>query len=306
MLYRLTVAVALAFTLTHSAAAQAPERIRVLPQFAAGEKTQYEHRLRTAQGQAMQTGLAAEVRLDATRTFTLRTIEIDDEGAATVELTFDRIALSLQAPARAPVDFDSDRPQSQDGPGRVSKALRRIAATPIRYTVSADGRVLDVEGPETISQFVGDRRDVVFLQSVFGQRWFELIGEQIWSIGPGVVDTMRVGEEWTEESTSAVGGLESVDSSVTFTLTSTDEQTATFVGEGEFSLKHLEPDPALGEEATAEVADQRMDFEIIWSHAEGRVNSHYTIQELAIEVRSDRLGKIGEVSFFTEASMEAQ
>ncbi len=81
-----------------------------------------------------------------------KVIESSESGAV-VELTYERIKLSVQVPAMNMIHaFDSQTPPSRDADSPIAEVMRPLVGATITLTIGSDGQIKNVKSPRSLAK----------------------------------------------------------------------------------------------------------------------------------------------------------
>jgi hypothetical protein len=165
---------ALAVTALVAPAFAADQAVTFTPKFTKGAEARFTMQwdstsTQAGMGQSNKTTTKREVN------FVTRVKEIDAQGA-TIDLTYDRIAINFQEPSKT-FSFDSNNPTSQDPKSFEIEQIRPICGQTFTLKVSNDGEVLEVITPanlppqSSIGPLARDFVTVPGISRTFGRLW---------------------------------------------------------------------------------------------------------------------------------------
>lgn len=248
------------------------------PRFDAEPSTTYEHVVHIVQERSVQTARTERLTADLTRRFTMRVLEVHEDGGATIAMAFNRIQLVVTPPDGEPFEFDSRRADDQNPAGARSAMLRRMMGLAVRVRVDRLGQFVSIENDAELDAALGGRSERTDLAPLFDKSAFKDTVEEVWGFA-GDPPRRSVGEHWVRQSLTEVGGQTNVPVRLDCTLNGVKNGVASISGTGVFDLGELRP---LVEGLTTTVKSQMLQFDIRWNLRLGRVDGYRTAQTLAL------------------------
>lgn len=279
------------------------QRTRVVdlaPKYKAEKATTYDHRTWLVQRQEVTGGIDQSLTFDLLRRFTVRVVEVREDGGATLEMTFDRIRMTLESPAGGRIEYDSANPPPEGRGGPHARALRRIGGVVATLRLTPDGEPLEVAGLEPIAEATEGNKRLTYLRHQFSEHWFMLTAQDIWWTG-GEAER-PVGATWTQRDETSVGGWSGAEVATRFTLESVEDNQARITGRGTIDID-FEPQRGL-EGADPQITEQTVEYDARWDLNLGRLRRLNSVQSLTVEMEEPDLGFRGVTSLSTKVTME--
>lgn len=279
-----------------------PRRVNLAPTFVEGATVTYENLMKTRQRRTMEIlNERDETNATLRRRFTFTVLETLDDGGARVELTFDRIVMDVTPPNSATFFFDSAAAPPESEADALEAMLIRVSNHPVVLRLSPTGEAVELERPRALKETIGFESVARNLGILFSESWYQGVATEAFCVA---FDEPRrvIGETWTSESVSNVGGMRDRTTTMTYTLESADEGIAAISGRGELDAKVGETISIEG--APAEVLDEHVEFNVRWDIEAGRLAEYETSQTLRLAVGETSLGAEFLIELFTDVAME--
>lgn len=276
--------------------------VELLPSFTAEPETAYEQSLRIVQKRLMGNEQTLEALLK--RIIVVRTIESNDTGA-TIEMSIPRVALKITPPVMKTFEFDSDRAPIENPRTKLADSLHALAKVIVRLEVTPSGVATLVSGREELQAALNldPKREMA---AYFSEQALVELANDIFGIAAEAPRT--VGDVWSRQETTELGGVPNVHLGLEFKLKSVEDGVAVIEGKGTFILPEQ---PPVVEGLKSTIKDQSSYFHIRWSTTLGRLLGLRSEQMILMDQGGDvmnvgmQLATIGDLRRMDPAPPEA-
>jgi len=283
------------------------EPIDLSPNLSPGVKASYEHWLLIVQQYSVtyeeQLDVNRQILAEMRRRFEVEVLETTEEGGAVVSLRMERLRWRAEPPRGPAYGYDTQT-HEKTGPMPPSQArmLDRVAGLELRLRVGVNGAKVTLLDEEALAEAIGEEIRARTLGQLFTPDWVRATVQEIFSAGLDE-PRRRVGEVWSRQSLTDVGGMPDASTALVHEFASYDEQEdlARIVGVGRFNMS---PDEQfIFEGGPALVEDQTLSFEQYWDTVLGRTRGHQVVGGLRIR-RLDTRPKVEAIAVISsEARM---
>jgi len=134
-------------------------------------------------------------------------MSIDENGVATIQMTYDRIAISGESMFSGAYSFDSLNQPHEDASPSVGRAMRTLLDSTVTATVDPQGKVLSISGTEEAVELMQKAKKLAGSRSnEFQPAALTQMIQSFWTIGETPVMRSE-GDHWEETQGMEVGGL---------------------------------------------------------------------------------------------------
>lgn len=244
----------------------AEEKVDLAAQMKAGDEQSYTFRTETKQ--SMVVG-AAPPQMQGSEVESLlrtRVREVDSEGVATVQFTYERMKVKVGSP-NGNFDFDSEWPIARDAGNPIAPAVRHLVGKSIVARIDGDGQLLDMQPIDTTG---ADPNIARMMSDLVNPDSFRQLVALLYGL-KSEPSTASVGEMWSSKN-ALPSGMGSMQITREFTLESIVAGKAYVdIGGG----IELVVDPALPKQPGAEFLQWKggsVDGRVVWDARNGRLD----------------------------------
>ncbi|MFG0329718.1 MAG: DUF6263 family protein [Phycisphaerales bacterium] len=206
----------------HDAHGDDHDKVVFAPTFRVGREVVWEQ---TADSKGSQSFGDQEFPNDAYSALTMRvrTESVDENGVATITMTYDRVAMRGNAFFGGEYSYDSAMPMAVASPG-VGPALTKLLDATITAKVAPDGKVSEVTGNEEAFEAMQAVAQLSGKAGEFSAQGLSQMIESFWLVGsPG--QSFEEGDTWEESSDSDWQGMGTLTIATDYKMSEvTDEQ----------------------------------------------------------------------------------
>lgn len=251
------------------------QQVSLKPDLKDGDTMTYEmiSTLRVTQTQNSATS-TQNTNHNATLAFTVDSV--NDDGSAEVSMTFDAIAISIEA-GDASEAFSwsyngGDRPDASMGEG-INASGFALAGAEIAFMVDADGQVTNLTG---LDEFLGtiegeSAQNVAYVGNFTPERLAAAI-EPIFDADGGADEPREKGDKWTETERVDLGTVGAIVLERTYSYLHSANGMASILGT--LRVKHEKPDNPPADAPSVELSGTQGAHAIQWDTRAGRLQQY--------------------------------
>lgn len=257
------------------------------PQWIFREGDQLGYRLTQDAEMQLDLGTAGELSTHIVQTVDFRwEVELEENGTAGIAQHIDRVQLTIDAPDRVEMQFDSQQADTPSGYGAMLAPLVKVLlATPVKMVVTPSGKVEDIEIPARIveayntspgGKLLGELATPEGLEQCMRRNVFQL----------PEVEQLEVGYEWSNTVRQQNPQVGAMMLTTTYRYQDAEQRDEAVVEVFDVSQELMVQAPQEETaEATMEIREQSSSGQVRFNRTAGRLEQFSTSLQTTAEIR---------------------
>lgn len=211
--------------------------------------------------------------------------QVDDQGAATIRQTVQRIQLSVAGPGEQTMQYDSDDEATPRGfAARLAPLAKVLIDHPLKAVLQPTGAVEDVEIPEAVQQQLQVAPGAKNLAALTGAESLEQTVQQLSFVLPEQ-PMLSVGDSWELTSQIEAPEIGPLQTEKSFRFTEQREVEGEQLAIFQPTIRLIAKEPSDAEDLGVQLKDQSSSGEILFNRTAGRLEKSKVEHAFAAEFR---------------------